>query len=452
MSQRNIIDCGKEGLEMKNKLKNMLARLTHNLGLKLIALVISFGLWFVVNNINDPTQSKTYYNIPVEILNEELITNEGKVYEILDGTGTVNVKVRGKESVLRFINKEDIKATADMAELTFMNTVGIKASSSRSNAELEFDCSVENVKFSIEDVKRIQMVINTSTVGHPGDGYVVGNVTPSQNIVRISGPESVVSKIDHVEAVANIGNYAYTSDINTSVDLLLYDADDKEIKNSAIKMNISSINVAITILATKDIPLRFAVQGTPKDGYVYTGELKSDIQSVLLAGKKSVLDSLTEVVVSDVALDITDLTDDKTAVVNIRKMLPMGTQFADSSFGGNVNVTIDIEPLVTKHYEVPVKNFAIANIPEGFEATIQEFENGQMETFRMTFAGVSTNINKLRAKDIIGVVDLDVHAQEHEITEWVSGVYVADVHLNLSQNYIPAEDYALTVVLKKIEE
>ena len=437
---------------MKNKLKKMLARLTHNLGLKLIALFFSFGLWFVVNNINDPTQSKTFYNIPVEILNEELITNEGKVYEILDGTGTVNVKVRGKESVLKYVNKEDIKATADMAELTFMNTVGIKASSSRSNAELEFDCSTDNVKFSIEDVKRIQMVINTSTTGHPADGYVVGNVTPSQNIVRISGPESVVSKINHVEAVANIGNYAYTSDINTSVDLQLYDADDKEIKNSAIKMNISSINVAITILATKEIPLRFAVQGTPEDGYVYTGSLESDVQSVLLAGKKSILDNLAEIVVSDSALDITDLSEDKTTVVNIRKMLPSGTQFADSSFGGNVNVTIDIEPLVTKQFEVPVKNFAIANIPEGFEAKIREFENEQVENFTMTFAGVSEDINKLRAKDIIGVVDLDVHAQEYEITEWISGIYVCDIHLNLSQDYISAEDYTLTVVLEKMEE
>lgn len=437
---------------MKNRLKKMLARLTHNLGLKLIALVISFGLWFVVNNINDPTQSKTFYNIPVEILNEELITNEGKVYEILDGTGTVNVKVRGKESVLKYVNKEDIKATADMAELTFMNTVGIKASSSRSNSDLEFDCSIENVKFSIEDVKRIQMVINTSTTGHPGDGYVVGNVTPSQNIVRISGPESVVSKIDHVEAVANIGNYAYTSDINTSVDLQLYDADDKEIKNSAIKMNISSINVAITILATKEIPLRFVVQGTPEDGYVYTGDLESDVKSVLLAGKKSILDNLSEVVISDDALDVTDLTDDKTTVVNIRKMLPSGTQFADSTFGGNVNLTIDIEPLVTKRFEVPVKNFAIANIPEGFEAKISEFENTQVETFTMTFAGVSEDINKLRARDIIGVVDLEVHAQEYEITEWASGIYVSEVHLNLSQEYIPVEKYALTVILEKIEE
>ena len=120
--------------------------------------------------------------------------------------------------------------------------------------------------------------------------------------------------------------------------------------------------------------------------------------------------------------------------------------------GGNVNVTIDIESLVTKQFAVPAKNFAVANVPEGFEATISEFDNTQVDTFMMTFAGVSTDINKLRARDIIGVVDLDVHAHEYEIKEWEPGVYVSEVHLNLSQDYIPADTYKLTVVLKKIDE
>ena len=57
---------------MKNKL-------THNLGLKILALVFSIGLWFVVNNITDPTIEKTFTNVPVEIINAEKVTNEGKV-------------------------------------------------------------------------------------------------------------------------------------------------------------------------------------------------------------------------------------------------------------------------------------------------------------------------------------------------------------------------------------
>ena len=133
----------------------------------------------------------------------------------------------------------------------YINTVNIKMTNKRHNTEQEFSSSIDNLKLKIEDIKRVQLAINTSTSGQPAEGYIVGSVTPAQNIVRISGPESIVEQIDRVEAVANIGNYAYTTDINTSVDLVLRDAEGNEIKNNAIKMNISSINVSIAILATK---------------------------------------------------------------------------------------------------------------------------------------------------------------------------------------------------------
>ena len=91
---------------MKNKLAH---NLTHNLGLKILALVFSIGLWFVVNNITDPVVRKPFSNIPVEIANADMITNEGKVYEILDDTDTVTVYVRGKSSIVDSLNKEDMK-------------------------------------------------------------------------------------------------------------------------------------------------------------------------------------------------------------------------------------------------------------------------------------------------------------------------------------------------------
>ena len=62
----------------------------------------------------------------------------------------------------------------------------------------------ENLKLIIEDMKRTQFVINTNISGEPADGYVVGTVTPSQNVVRVSGPESIINQIDHVDATVDI--------------------------------------------------------------------------------------------------------------------------------------------------------------------------------------------------------------------------------------------------------
>ena len=431
-----------------NKLKKAIGIITDNFGLKLLAVIISCGLWFVVNNITDPRIDKPFNNIPVEIINADMVTSEGKVYEVLDDTNVVNVTVVGKRSVLNYISKDDIKAVADMSKLTFMNTVGIEVSSSRNNSELEFRTNIDNVKLAIEDMKRVQMIINTATVGQPAEGYVVGNVAASQNIVRLSGPESLINQIDHVDAMANIDGYS--SDINTSVELKLYDADGNEIRSSSIKMNIATINVAVTILATKEVPLSFTVADEPAEGYVVNGEVISVPETVTLAGRKNVLDAITKVNVADPLITVADAKEDVTAIVNIKKYLPTGTQFADSSFSGNVSVTVGVEPLVKKELEIPSKNFAAGNKPNGYQLTLKEVD--QEDSYRITISGTREAVNAVNAEDVIGVIDMNLLLDTLELAEWKEGTYSGEITFNLPDNVTLADQYNMTVVLEEINE
>ena len=431
-----------------NKLKKAIGIITDNFGLKLLAVIISCGLWFVVNNITDPSIEKPFNNIPVEIINADMVTSEGKVYEVLDDTNVVNVTVVGKRSVLNYISKDDIKAVADMSKLTFMNTVGIEVSSSRNNSELEFRTNIDNVKLAIEDMKRVQMIINTATVGQPAEGYVVGSVTASQNIVRLSGPESLISQIDHVDAMANIDGYS--SDINTSVELKLYDADGNEIRSSSIKMNIATVNVAVTILATKEVPLSFTVADEPAEGYVVSGEVISVPETVTLAGRKNVLDAITKVSVADPLITVADKKEDVTAIVNIKKYLPTGTQFADSSFSGNVSVTVGVEPLVKKELEIPAKNFAAGNKPNGYHLTLKEVD--QEDSYKITISGTREAVNAVNAEDVIGVIDMNLLLDTLELAEWKEGTYSGEITFNLPDNVKLSDEYKMTVVLEEINE
>lgn len=434
-------------------LKKAVRMITNNFGLKILAVIVSCGLWVVVDNINDPLETDTYYNVPVEIINADQVTNEGKVYEVLDGTDTVNVTVRGKKTVLSYISKEDIKAVADMSELTFMNTVGIKVSSARSNSELDFKTNIDSVKLSIENIKRDQKPINVSTSGEPADGYVVGGVKPSQNVVRLSGPESLIVQIDHIDAVANIDGYS--SDIDTSVELKLYDKENNEIRNSSIKMNISTVNVTVTIYATKVVPLSFAVPDEPADGYVVSGEPFSMPETVTIAGRSGALDSVSRIVVSDPALSVEGRTENLTTVVNIKKYLPAGVQFADSSFGGNVSVTVGIEQLVTKELRIPARNFAAGNAPENMKVTLREVENQEYYTIRIS--GTKAAVDVVNAESMIGMVDMNALLEKLGIAEWVPGIYQGEIlfyqgETLLPDNVILEQPYQMTVVLEAIEE
>lgn len=443
---------------MKSKIRKITALITNNIGLKILAVIVSVGLWFVVNNINDPLETMPFNNIPVEILNEDEITNSGKVYEIIDNTGTVNVKVTGKRSVLRYITKENIRAVADMEELTFMNTVGIEVSSTRNNSELEFKTNIDSVKLSIEDMKRIQMIINTSTSGAPAEGYIVGSVTPSQNIVRLSGPESLIDQIDHIEAVASIDGYS--SDINTSVDLKLYDAEGNEIKSNSIKLNISTVNVAVTILATKEVPLEYNITDEPEQGYIANGTIMSEPETVVLAGRKSVLDAVTKITVSDSALSLEGKSDDVTSMINVKKYLPAGTQLADGGFSGNVNVRIEIEPIETRELSIPAKNFAAGfgthEKPKNFDAVIHEFEDRDNAKFRVRIWGTKTAVDAVNEDSVIGVVDMDKVFDSLSLEDWKIGSYTGEIVFDFKlpeDTEVKADGtYALTVVLNEHEE
>ena len=408
-------------------LKKAVRMVTNNFGLKILAVIVSCGLWVVVDNINDPVEEQRFYNVPVDIINADLVTNEGKVYDVLDGTDMVNVTVKGKRSVLSYISKEDIRAIADMAELTFMNTVGIRVSSTRSNSELDFRTNIDSVKLSIENIAQKQIPINVSTSGEPAAGYVVGGVKPSQNVVRVSGPESLIDQIDHIDAVANIDGYS--SDIDTSVELKLYDVANNEIKNSSIKKNISTVNVTVTILATKIVPLSFVVPDEPATGYV--------------------VDGVSRITISDLALSVEGRTENMTTIINVKKYLPSGVQFADSSFGGNVNVTVGIEQLVTKDLEIPARNFAASNKPENLKLTLHEVDGQNYYTIRIS--GIKSAVESVNAVNVVGVVDMDALLEKTGLTEWVAGVYQGEIIFNLPDNVRLAQPYLMTVVLEAVE-
>ena len=63
----------------------MKEKLTRNIGLKILSIVLAAILWLVITNIDDPIKTKNFYNVPVEILNEDAIASLNQVYDIKEG-------------------------------------------------------------------------------------------------------------------------------------------------------------------------------------------------------------------------------------------------------------------------------------------------------------------------------------------------------------------------------
>ena len=124
-------------------------RLTRNIGLKLASVFLAVVLWLVVNAINNPTVPQGYYNIPVKLLNTDLISKSGQVYEVMDVISSVTV--RAPRSVINQLKEENIIATADVNDISSLDTIAIKLSTDRFGRDINIITgSIDSFKLKIE--------------------------------------------------------------------------------------------------------------------------------------------------------------------------------------------------------------------------------------------------------------------------------------------------------------
>ena len=125
-------------------------KLTTNLGLKIMAFVFSVFLWLIVVNIDNPVSNTTFNNIPVTIVNDDIIKSSGEVYQVV-GEQTVSVVVSATREVRQRLSADDIIATADIKEMdTSTGLVPIKISIPDYRYE-----SAEAVKLLAEEIEKL---------------------------------------------------------------------------------------------------------------------------------------------------------------------------------------------------------------------------------------------------------------------------------------------------------
>lgn len=413
----------------------------HNWGWKLASVVLSTLLWLIITNYNDPVVTVRFSNIPVTILNASSITSKGQVYEILENTDIIPiVTITASRSVAESFTRDDITATADLEEVTSRDMVPIHITLSKNNSEVKnVHGSIEDVKLAIEDSRTRTISLEVNTEGSLSDGYITGDISPSQNLVRVSGFASKIDTID--KAVANVDITGFTSDISTETDIILYDKDGNVVNDSGIKQNISTVSVNIEILKAKLVKVRLEYTGTPADGYVVSKDPKIEPETVYIAGKNADISNVNEIVISGgERFDITQMTEDFSTKVDIRQFLPNGITLVNEN--GNIyTVLIGIDRIVEAAYEVHVSKLNITNMPEAAVYT------PDTENINVSLKGLSDVMDKLTADNITMSLDLEPLLKNYE------GNYperlTATVQVNVPEGVSVVEAPEITLTLKK---
>lgn len=314
-----------------------------NLSLKIISFLVAAGLWLVVTNLNDPSTVLQVTDVPVRLLHTNLITDAGKVYSVLDDTDSIPlVTVTAPRSVRDTLGADNIVATADINNMTEDGRVPITVTTNINADKLtSITASNRYVTLSVEDSSTSTLNLEIETTGDPAAGYILDEVVPEQNQVRVTGPRSLVGSI--ARAAIRVDTEGASSSISTYADILLYDANGSEIGTSDnLRLNLYSVKVRVEILATREVPVTFEIGGEPAAGYRLTGENAASPATVLLAGKTAALKSVTQILIPASEVDVSGMQHSLTRTISLAGHLPEGTEFADPSYDGKAVIRVGI--------------------------------------------------------------------------------------------------------------
>ena len=392
-------------------------KLTTNLGLKIIAFIFAVFLWCIVVNLDNPVGSSTFRDIPVQIVNADIITSAGEVYQV-EGDGTVTVVVYATREVRQKLSSEDIVATADIKQIDSTGRlVPIEVSINGFSGEtITAEAIPRNLTITREKSGKKTLALTVDTEGiTTADGYILGDVSVSPEQVTITGAESALAQIDRAEAQVDAEGLREDSELPAN--LVLYDENGNPQNQSQIGNNLGDqgLTVSVEVLKMKSVPIVFNVTGSPAEGYKYTGCISTP-ESIQVCGKSDALDTVNEIEIPASVIDISGASQPIEMTVDITPYLPEGVSLVEER-AGNITVTVNIEQEGTLTIDFMVSSIRIDNLSENLQVN---YEPDAEITLR--FTGDEALLDTL---DISNAVSVDLE----DYTE--PGTYDIPVRVNL---------------------
>lgn len=381
----------------------MIKKLTNNLGWKILSLLLAFLLWLTVINTEDPQVSTTIRGIPVEKLNESAITSQKRAIQYVAGD-TVDVKVKGKRSLVYKLTANNIRAYADMKNLSITDAADIQLDLPN---EIELiSKSPSSVLVKLEKIIRKQLEVQYEKQGKTKSGFVDLNPTITPSVIELEAAESTIYKVEKVVVPVNIDGIS--GDFTISVTPQVFDYSGALV--SGITTSANQIQVKVPVEKTRTIPLNFQVKGKPGEEYVYLGATLSS-NEIQVRGKQNLIDKLQELVIDNV--DISEMNTKQTVTVNLAKLLPDGISLNQDH--STIEVEIDIEPIISREFEFTAEDIEIKDKTDNQQVLILN-----EEPIVVTYKGIESVIKEVTKEQIKPFLSVsDRKNGTHSITvEW----------------------------------
>lgn len=422
-------------------------KITDNLSLKIMSVAVAVVVWLIVVNIDNPVGTNYYTITNVELINKEYVESSdtiGKMCMPEENQDTVRVAITADKKTRDKIRVSDISAVADLQQAVSLDTNPVMV-------PITVTCSVsgigpgdikvipQNLSVNLDEKETQEFVVNVIRGDtKPGKDYEVGSLTANPEKVRITGPKSLVNKIDKVNAAIELNGK--TQDFTQEVTLSIIDKNqealsDSEMNSLRIENNAQVIVTAKLWKIRQGVKISAGYVGTPAEGY-QAGMIKTVPDTISVAGSTEGLETLAAndnvITIPSESIDISGESSDVEKKISLKDLLPDNVKLTSDS-SEDVWVTVSILPEGSREFSFPTKEIEVKNKPDDLQVT---FETAQIA---IRIKSDSKDLDDLDVtKDIKASIDLEDKEE---------GNYEVPVTVSLPDGYEIVENVSTEVVI-----
>lgn len=386
----------------------------------LLALVVSFGLWLYVITVENPESEATFYNIPVVLDNESVLTDRGLMV-LTNKTPTVTLKLSGNRSYLNKLNSSNITLVADLSriydsgEQTISYSIVFPGDIPQNSIDILSQLPAQ-IGLTIVERDSKEVPVNVYFSGKAAEGYmpIKEKMILSHNAIRVAGPASLISQITEARITVDIDGRK--DHIDQSFRYTFYDKNGNQVTEDSLITDVPEIDLTLLIQRYKEIPvvLGNVISG---GGAFYPGDTKINwsVDKVTVAGSEQLLAGLESLSLGDIDLGAID-SSNNVLTVQLANILPDGVTVVSGQ--KEVTITITLGNLETK--TITVTQFEAINVPEGMGV---EFITKQMP---VTVRGKASELKLLQDTQVVAVVDFTnaaLGADNYSVTFRIDGEF-----------------------------
>ena len=332
----------------------------------ILSLFAASLLWMYVTTTEGVEVQKTLTGVKIEFLGADAMRASSDLIVTEQDRTTVNLTLSGTRRVLSKLTNSNVTATVNLNNVTADGRYSVSydiafPAGVNANEVTVVHTSSDVVNFYVDKLARKTVEVKGAFTGNTAEGYLADeSMVFDPLVVAISGPKTVISKVDH--AFVAITREEVDRTLSYSTTYSLVDANNNPVEDSSIQRETEEVTVTLNVLSTKEVPLDVTII----DGGGATRDANTRIEitpsSIMLAGDAAAIDSTTKLILG--TINLSTFATDFSATYTI--IPPNGTE--NMTGVTEATVTVSITGVATKSFSVNPDNIICINVPDGYDA------------------------------------------------------------------------------------